>query len=206
MLALLIPGVGMGGGTAVVPVEVPDVVGDLQADGTTELETALFVVAVATAYSSSIAAGLIISQDPVGGSFANPGSTVTITVSLGPQTAGGKPKKRKPLYVEIDGETFEVDNAAEAVQLLERAKELAQAQVESVTTRAVKRAKRGKKQLVRVPEISTPFEGLKPIAQQYREDIANVYRSIAVDAEIRALLAKRLAEEDEEDAIFVLLH
>lgn len=75
------------------PVEVPDVVGDLQAAGTLELETALFVVAVSTAYSPSVAVGVIISQSPAGGAFAGQGSTVTITVSLGPvsdtQPSGG---------------------------------------------------------------------------------------------------------------------
>lgn len=63
--------------------EVPDVVGQLQADGTLTLEGASFVVAVATAYSSTIPAGEIISQVPAGGADAFPGSTVTITVSLG---------------------------------------------------------------------------------------------------------------------------
>ena len=67
------------------PVEVPDVVGETQAAGTTELETALFVVSVATAYSDLVAEGLIISQSPEGGEFAASGSTVTITVSLGPE-------------------------------------------------------------------------------------------------------------------------
>jgi hypothetical protein len=62
---------------------VPAVDGDAQADGTLELEGAGFVVAVATEYSSTVPAGIIISQSPVGGSFAVPGSTVTITVSLG---------------------------------------------------------------------------------------------------------------------------
>ena len=68
---------------SVAAVEVPDVAGDDQAPGTTELEGAGFVVAVATEYSSLVVAGVIISQSPVGGSFAVPGSTVTITVSLG---------------------------------------------------------------------------------------------------------------------------
>jgi len=73
---------------AEAPVEVPDVVGETEAAGTIELETALFVVSVVTAYSPSIAAGLIISQSPTGGSFADEGSTVTITVSLGPNKGG----------------------------------------------------------------------------------------------------------------------
>jgi hypothetical protein len=62
---------------------VPDVVGQTQADGTLALENDGFVVAAVTAASSTVAAGLIISQDPVAGSSAAPGSTVTITVSTG---------------------------------------------------------------------------------------------------------------------------
>lgn len=72
-------------------VVVPDVVGQTQASGTTELEGVLFVVAVATAYSSSVAVGNIISQSPAAGASAVEGSTVTITVSLGesPNTPSG---------------------------------------------------------------------------------------------------------------------
>jgi hypothetical protein len=67
----------------VPPVQVPDVVGLTQADGTNALEADGFVVAVATAYSSVVQAGLIISQDPAAGSTPGTGATVTITVSLG---------------------------------------------------------------------------------------------------------------------------
>jgi hypothetical protein len=69
--------------TQTPPVPVPDVVGETQAAGTAELEADGFVVAVATAYSSVVAAGTIISQDPVAGSTPGTGATVTITVSLG---------------------------------------------------------------------------------------------------------------------------
>lgn len=64
-------------------VEVPDVVGETQAAGTATLEGAGFTVAVATAYSSTVPAGTIISQDPAGGVDYPEGGTVTITVSLG---------------------------------------------------------------------------------------------------------------------------
>lgn len=65
------------------PVEVPDVVGQTQASGTAELEGDGFTVIVATAYSSTVAAGDIISQAPIAGTLATAGSSVTITVSLG---------------------------------------------------------------------------------------------------------------------------
>src|SRR5688572_7620191 len=69
--------------TQTPPVQVPDVVGQTQADGTNALEADGFVVAVVTAYSSVVAVGLIISQDPIAGSTPGTGATVTITVSLG---------------------------------------------------------------------------------------------------------------------------
>src|SRR5690606_28748654 len=67
------------------PVEVPDVTGETQASATSTLEGEGFVVAVETAFSDSIAEGLVISQVPAGGQSANSGSTVVITVSLGVQ-------------------------------------------------------------------------------------------------------------------------
>ncbi len=72
------------------PVTVPDVVGQSQASGTVELEGAAFVVAVSTAYSSIVAAGDIISQNPTAGTEAASGSTVTITVSLGEAPAANE--------------------------------------------------------------------------------------------------------------------
>lgn len=66
------------------PVAVPDVVGETQAAGTIDLLAAGFVVSVSTAYDSIVPLGIIISQSPLGGSSALPGTTVTIVVSLGP--------------------------------------------------------------------------------------------------------------------------
>lgn len=87
-------------GEAPVLVEVPNVVGETQAAGTATLEGVAFVVAVQTAYSSTVAAGLIIEQSPAAGIEAVEGSTVTITVSLGAQQgrtpAGGYDPYRKP--------------------------------------------------------------------------------------------------------------
>lgn len=64
-------------------VTVPDVVGDTQAAGTATIEGLGLTVSVTTAYSSVVAAGLIISQDPAGGVEVAPGSNVAIVVSLG---------------------------------------------------------------------------------------------------------------------------
>jgi hypothetical protein len=165
MLALLIPGVGMGGGEAAVPVEVPDVVGELEAVGTTDLENAGFVVSSSTAYSDSVVAGLIISQDPVGGSFANPGSTVDIVVSLGPQPVETEPvgghywpghakKKPRDYRAEIDEE--QLQNRSDLRRSLERAAglidEAAEVASEPEVIAAVEGAREELQQLTRISE------------------------------------------------------
>ncbi len=106
---------------------VPDVVGETQAAGTATLEGDGFVVAVETAYSSTVAVGLIISQSPTGGSEVASGSTVTITVSLGPQSDGaGSNKKRKDrrrrYYVERDGVAYIAESEQEAQRIAEQPK------------------------------------------------------------------------------------
>lgn len=84
-------------------VVVPDVVGQLEADGTLVLTTALFAVVVEYAKSSSVRAGVIISQNPVGGSSALQGATVTILVSLG-DSGGGTSKKKHKFALHIHGQ------------------------------------------------------------------------------------------------------
>jgi len=70
---------------------VPDVddAGTTQAEATAAIEGVGLVVAVVTAYSNTIPAGEVISQDPVAGSSAPPGTMVTITVSLGVAATDG---------------------------------------------------------------------------------------------------------------------
>jgi hypothetical protein len=72
-----------------ITVEVPDVVGDAQAVGTATLEGVGFVVSSTSSYDAVVPAGDIISQNPTAGSFASPGSTVDIVVSIGPLASGG---------------------------------------------------------------------------------------------------------------------
>ena len=72
--------------TGPAPVTVPDVVGDDEATAVAAIEALGLTANVSYAYSETVAAGLVISQDPAGGSGAIPGSTVVdIVVSLGPE-------------------------------------------------------------------------------------------------------------------------
>ncbi len=71
-------------------VVVPDVVGQSQASGITEIESAGLSVASLTENSAIVASGNIISQNPAAGSSVLSGSVVVITVSLGASSGGGE--------------------------------------------------------------------------------------------------------------------
>jgi serine/threonine-protein kinase len=66
-------------------VTVPDVVGQDQGPATSALESADLVVSVVTVTSPG-SVGKVLSQTPTGGTKANAGSTVTITVGSAPPT------------------------------------------------------------------------------------------------------------------------
>jgi hypothetical protein len=186
-------------------VEVPDVVGQDQASATTELETALFVVSVQNAYSSTVASGSVISQNPTAGTERPEGSVVFIVVSLGDEPVStnkgaGKPKRRRKYLVEIDGQDFEVSSPEEAATLLERAK--------AVTTQKIEEARsEGSPTRIRPgidrPRIRTADPELREVVTKAREEITALYDEAVRDLEIRALMRK--ADEDEEEALIRLL-
>ena len=116
---------------------VPDVVGQDEASATTEITGVGLTVTVTTAYSSVVAAGLVISQSPAAGAEVAPGSAVTIVISLGdapvtdtPSGGGGfyldyelsiaKRRKRKKELEEAEEEAKALQDAvdAEIAQLL----------------------------------------------------------------------------------------
>jgi hypothetical protein len=124
-------------------------------------------------------------------------------------TEGGRARKprRHQHLVEIDGQFFEVSGPEEAERLLRQAAELAPEVVEKAVQRNVKRAKRGKQAVeIAPPVIKTEDPELVSLVDRYRDDIEAIYRRIAVDAEIRELMRVKLLEQDEDEAIFVLLH
>jgi len=175
----------MGGGTAAVPVQVPNVVGETQAAGTTDLTNAGFLTAVVTAYSSSVAAGTIISQDPIGGTFALPGSTVTITVSLGPQPVDEQPvgghywptkqKKPKDYRPELDDERQRDQQGLR--ELLERAAGLIE-EVEKVNEPEVQ---------AQAAEVRDHFEAIRAHAERTE---ARKEKLTAVQARVDRLIAE----------------
>lgn len=184
-------------------VTVPDVVGQTQAAGTSALQAVLFVVAVQTAYSSVVPAGLIISQVPVGGVDYPQGGTVTITVSLGEapaNTAAGSRKRRRRFIVEIDGQDFEVSSEDEAVALLASAREILVEEIEKARAAPIRIA-RG----IQRPRIETASPELKPAVAQARRAINALYDEAIRDLEIQALMAQSFEEDEEETLIRFLM-
>lgn len=116
-------------------------------------------------------------------------------------------KKRKRIYfVEIDGQQFEVRNAAEAAQLLDRARALAERAAEAKAQKVEAKAARAQKPRpvrIQAPKITASPElglDLAPI----RKDIARIYDNAAALAELRVLL-QRAIEQDDEEAILLLM-
>jgi hypothetical protein len=82
----------VGGEAAPATVIVPDVVGLAAAAALTEITDAdLTAGATLTAYSASVPAGQVISQNPAPDAEVAAGTAVAITVSLGPQPAAAGP-------------------------------------------------------------------------------------------------------------------
>ena len=88
---------------------------------------------------------------------------------------------------------------------MENAKALAQNVTKSVAQRQVKRITRGKRVKLELPEISTPSTDLQDLVSSYRNEIQAIYRTAAINAEIQALMRRKLAEEDEDELIAMLM-
>lgn len=127
------------------------------------------------------------------------------------QTPAGSSRRKRRYFVEIDGQHFEVNSAAEAQELLGRARALAERAVEIAerkTERRVRRAvKRGKVPgPIRIdrPSVSASPElnlDLSPL----KAEIERLYANAAAMIEMRILLEQRLREEDEEDVLLLLM-
>jgi hypothetical protein len=123
------------------------------------------------------------------------------------QTPAGRKRKRR-YFVEIDGQTFIAEDEGHARAILDRAAELAANAAETAAEEIV--GKRLAKSLTRkvlpvridVPliETSAPID-LAPYEKRIRE----AYARAAELAELRLLLARQKALEDEEEALLLLL-
>ncbi len=135
---------------------------------------------------------------------------VTPPVVTSTQTPAGSSRRKQSrrTYVEIDGQQFEVRSAQEAVELLNRARALAEREAEATANEAAATANkvsRGTKVApvkVEAPTIVAPpdmRDELAPIIA----DIQRLYAKAAETAELRLLM--QLAMQEEEDELLLLL-
>jgi hypothetical protein len=137
--------------------------------------------------------------------------------TLGPEDgrmadAGGHGKKgkkpRRPLTVEIDGETFSVNSREEALALLEQAKQTAEENAKLTVERAAAAEKRPTRKVLKdarealqEPEIEAS-EDLAAEAEAVKAEIDAMYKDAMVKVEIAARLRR---EEDEDETALLML-
>jgi hypothetical protein len=122
-------------------------------------------------------------------------------------TPAGRAKKRR-YFVEIDGQLFFAEDEGHARAILDRAAELAAKAAEEQAEEIIE--KRLEKSVIRkvapvkikapVIETSAPLD-LKPYEKRIRE----AYQRAEELAELRLLLLRQQAIEDEEEAILLLM-
>lgn len=192
-------------------VAIPNVVGETQAQGTTDLQAAGFVVAVQTAFSSIVAAGLIISEVPTG--TALPGTTVAITVSLGPQPVSAEVpagRRQRTIYrITIDGQRFECRSYADALALLERAKKAARQLIADRAAAAIEKqrdtARRVEVAKIEPPKIEVSSRDLRSVAAQTKREIKAIYEDEFRIAEIRMLMELSKRQGDDDESLILLM-
>lgn len=127
----------------------------------------------------------------------------------GGQTPAGRPKRRQ-LVVEIDGQDVVVESEAQAQALLDEQLEQAKQAADLAMQRAAKAQRRPARKVLQdarralvAPTIVAP-EFLSAEAQKVSEQIRALYASAIQTIEIGVLL-RRQAEEDDEEALVMLL-
>jgi hypothetical protein len=120
----------------------------------------------------------------------------------------GAGRRRRRMYVEIDGQEFDVESIQHAQALLDQAKALArqvalQKAEERLTVHLATNPRIRPK--IERPQIVTHSPELHVIVAQTREVISNVYKAAYRDAEIRLRLAQQLADDDSDDEDLMLL-
>lgn len=112
------------------------------------------------------------------------------------------------MYVEIDGQEFDVESIQHAQALLDQAKAIArqvapQKAEERLTVHLATNSRIRPK--IERPQIVTHNPELHVIVAQTREVISNVYKAAYRDAEIRLRMALKQADDDSDDEDLMML-
>jgi hypothetical protein len=189
---------------------VPNVVGETQAQAETDITAAGLTFSESSAYSATVAVGLVISQNPVGGTLVNAGSAVAIVLSLGPQPvptetpAGGK--IRSTIYmVEVEGKKFFAPTLADALRILAKTKELAKKHAQTIARQATEKTKPNTPvRPIRIPRIRGS-DPVKAAAVETQKEIKAIYESALRDAEIAMWMELDKRVKDDEETILLLM-
>lgn len=126
------------------------------------------------------------------------------------QKPAGAPAKRRRRLLEVDGERFAVESESEAAFVLQKLKEAAAERAKLAVARAAKAPKRAPKKvladarkLLEEPVIQAPEE-FQPIVTAVQHEISEMYRVAMMSVEIAAFIAKRQAEEEDDEDVLLL--
>lgn len=128
--------------------------------------------------------------------------------STGPTPAGRSRKSRRRYFVEVDGQLFFADDESHARAILDRAAELAAKSAETQADEVVEKrlAKSVTRKVVPVKIKAPVLETSAPIdLTPYQKRIDAAYVAAAQLAEMRLMLERQRALEDEEEALLLLM-
>ena len=137
----------------------------------------------------------------------------TPTPSPAPPSGAGRPRRSRRRYtIRIDGQLFEAEGEAEALEILRQAQALAevaaQRKADDVVERALPKAVRVgavKPIVLKTPTVQVSQE-LQAAAAEAQAAIDRAYADASAAAEMRLLLALAALAEDEEEDELLLLH
>lgn len=136
--------------------------------------------------------------------FAASGADAPPPVVVAAPTAAGKGKRR--YVIEIDGQDFIVADQQQAVELLQRARAIAE---QAAERKAVNVEKRLRKRAVvpavslEAPSINVPFE-LREATASIVADIERLYERASIEMELRLLLLKQQEMDDDDEDVVLL--
>lgn len=116
-------------------------------------------------------------------------------------------RRRRRLYLDIDGQQFEVESAEHAQALLDRAKALArEVAPQRAETRLTAHLVHSPTQRPKIekPRITSSSPELQEVIRNARDSLARIYSSAYLEAEIKLRLHAQMAEDDEDDLLLLL--
>lgn len=163
-----------------------------------------------TGQLASFSAGTITAQSGGDLTLALTGQTITFSAGLliasndGQSQGAGRSRKIRNIYrITIDGQVFECASLAEALELLDRARvlaqQLAQEQVRKATESPAVELK------LDPPKIEANTREIRGAVTETKREIAEIYRKALIDAEIAMLFELNQRAEDDDETILFLL-